>query len=138
MKRPVTIPSQNGREHDGEQIAFLNSILESSTEYSIVALDLEGTITAWNEGAHRLYGYEPGEVLGKANVSLLHDPEAVNTGPARAIFDDARENGMWSGELRRIRKNGSPFTAYVTLTIRSDAHGKPIGFTMISRDLTPA
>ena len=33
-----------------EQAAFLSSILESSTEYSIVAKDLRGTITAWNEG----------------------------------------------------------------------------------------
>jgi hypothetical protein len=37
-----------------ERTAFLNSILESSTEYSIVAKDLDGTIRAWNEGARRL------------------------------------------------------------------------------------
>jgi len=37
-----------------EQVAFLKTILESSTEYSIVAKDLNGNILAWNEGAHRL------------------------------------------------------------------------------------
>jgi PAS domain S-box-containing protein len=53
-----------------EQAAFLNSILESSTEYSIVAKDLDGTILAWNEGARRIYGYEAGDVVGKA-LSLI-------------------------------------------------------------------
>ena len=37
--------------------AFLDSILESSTEYSIIALDLDGRIIAWNQGARWIYGY---------------------------------------------------------------------------------
>ena len=41
-----------------EQAAFLTTILESSTEYSIIAKDLDGLILAWNEGARRVYGYE--------------------------------------------------------------------------------
>jgi PAS domain S-box-containing protein len=44
--------------HIAEQAAFLKSILESSTEYSIIAKDLNGTILAWNEGARRIYGHE--------------------------------------------------------------------------------
>ena len=52
-----------------ERAAFLNSILESSTEYSIVAKDLDGTIRAWNEGARRLYGYDPFDVVGKESAS---------------------------------------------------------------------
>ena len=41
-----------------KQVAFLNTIIESSREYSIIAKDLAGTILAWNEGARRIYGYE--------------------------------------------------------------------------------
>ena len=44
---------------------FIGNILESSTEYSIIGMDLEGKILLWNEGARRLYGYEPEEVIGK-------------------------------------------------------------------------
>src|SRR5216683_627543 len=36
-----------------EATAFLNNVLESSTEYSIIAKDLDGNILAWNEGAKR-------------------------------------------------------------------------------------
>ena len=119
-----------------EQVAFLNSILESSTEYSIVAKDLAGTILAWNDGARRIYGYEPSDVVGKASAFILHDPKDVASGRAQAILDEARTAGKWSGELQRVRKDGTCFTAFVTITLRSDSNGSPIGFTMISRDLT--
>jgi len=49
-----------------EALDFIANILESSTEYSIIGEDLDGKILLWNEGARRLYGYEPGEV-GKSN-----------------------------------------------------------------------
>src|ERR1700722_17566790 len=51
---------------------FITSILEASTEYSIIVKDLTGKILLWNEGARRLYGYEPDEVIGKMNSSNLH------------------------------------------------------------------
>jgi PAS domain S-box-containing protein len=118
-----------------EQVAFLKTILESSTEYSIVAKDLSGTILAWNEGARRIYGYESDDAIGKS-AFMLHHPEDVASGRAQAILDEARQAGKWSGELRRVRKNGSVFTALVTITLRHAPDGSPIGFTMISHDLT--
>ncbi|HTD46104.1 MAG TPA: PAS domain S-box protein, partial [bacterium] len=119
-----------------QQVTFLNSILESSSEYSIVAMDLAGTILAWNAGARRIYGYESADVVGKATSTLLHHPDDVKSGRAKAIFDEALRIGKWEGELRRVRKNGAQFTAHVTLTLRRDVQGGPIGFTMISRDVT--
>ena len=119
-----------------QQVAFLKSVLESATEYSIVAEDLNGVILAWNEGARRVYGYEPGEVIGKANSFILHSPEDVESGHAQTILDEVREQGKWEGQLVRVRRDGSRFTAHVTITLRRDSAGQPIGFTMISRDLT--
>src|SRR5437588_1034044 len=118
-----------------EQVAFLNSILESSTEYSIIVTDLAGTILAWNEGARRIYGYEAAEVVGKATLALLHHPDDVRSGQAKVVLDEALLTGTWEGKLRRVRKNGEEFTARVTKTLRRDPQGHPIGFTLISRDI---
>ncbi len=134
-----TRPAERSRLQEmglAEQAAFLTSILESSTEYSIVAKDLDGLILAWNEGARRIYGYEAGDVVGRASAVILHHPDDVRSGRAQAILDEARATGKWEGELRRVRKNRSEFTAHVTITLRRDPQGQPIGFTMISRDLT--
>src|SRR4051795_1298320 len=84
-----------------QAVEFVSNILESSTEYSIIGKDLEGKILLWNEGARRLYGYEPSEVVGKANSSILHAPEDVASGKPRELLDAALSDGKWEGTLRR-------------------------------------
>ena len=119
-----------------EAVDFIANILESSTEYSIIGKDLEGKILLWNEGARRLYGYEPEEVVGRANSSILHAPEDVATGKPRELLDAALKDGKWEGTIHRRRKNGEQFTARVVITPRKDSSGKPIGFLLISKDIS--
>jgi PAS domain S-box-containing protein len=119
-----------------EAVDFIANILESSTEYSIIGKDLEGKILLWNEGARRLYGYEPEEVVGRQNSSILHVPEDVESGKDREIMEVALRDGKWEGTLNRLRKNGDRFTARVVITPRRDAHGRAIGFLLISKDIS--
>lgn len=119
-----------------QALDFVASLLQSSTEYSIIGKDLTGRILLWNEGARRLYGYEPDEVVGRANSSILHTPEDVQLGKAREIMEAALRDGRWEGTLDRVRKNGDRFTARVVITPRRDAAGSPIGFLLISKDIS--
>jgi PAS domain S-box-containing protein len=119
-----------------EAVDFITNILESSTEYSIIAKDLDGTILLWNLGAQRLYGYAPEEVIGKARSDILHTREDVEAGKPRQIMDVALLEGKWEGTIRRLRKNGEVFTARVVITPRRAQSGKPIGFLLISKDIT--
>ena len=119
-----------------QAVDFITNILESSTEYSVIAKDLDGKILLWNEGARRLYGYEPDEIVGKANSSILHAPEDVAAGVPTQIMRTALEEGKWEGTLSRKRKNGDEFVARVVITPRRDTLGKPIGFLLISKDIS--
>lgn len=119
-----------------EAVDFITNILESSTEYSVIGKDLDGKILLWNEGARRLYGYEPNEVVGKANSSILHTPEDVSSGVPQQIMRAALDQHKWEGTLARRRKNGEQFAARVVITPRRDASGKPIGFLLMSKDIT--
>jgi len=115
---------------------FLNSILAGSTEYSIIAEDLSGNILAFNKGASLIYGYTPEEVIGKANVRILHLEEDVKSGTVDHILDTARTTGRYEGEVMRRRKTGEVFPVQVTFTLRRNEHGQPIGFVVISKDIT--
>jgi PAS domain S-box-containing protein len=119
-----------------EAVDFITNILQASTEYSIIGKGLDGTILLWNEGARRLYGYEPDEVVGRANSSILHINEDVESGLAKRITASALEDGKWEGTLKRRRKNGEHFTARVVITPRRDTLGRAVGFLLISKDIS--
>ena len=122
---------------DAQQaVDFITNILESSTEYSVIGKDLDGKILLWNEGARRLYGYDPEEVVGKANSSILHTEEDVAAGKPREILEAALHNGKWEGTITRRRKNGELFTARVVITPRRDSVGRAIGYLLISKDIS--
>jgi PAS domain S-box-containing protein len=120
---------------ESEALEFLGSVLRSSTEYSMVSTDLDGTIVVWNEGARRLYGYEPSEIVGLSK-SVLHIEEDVASGLPRRMMDAARDHGSWTGSVERKRKDGSTFTARVGLTARRAADGRIAGFLLMSSDVT--
>jgi PAS domain S-box-containing protein len=117
-------------------VDFITSILQASTEYSIIGKGLDGTILLWNEGAKRLYGYEPEEVVGKANSAILHAEEDVREGLPQKILDSALTEGKWEGTIRRRRKDGRHFTARVVITPRRDPNGKAVGYLLISKDIS--
>ena len=115
---------------------FITNILESSTEYSVIAKDLTGTILLWNEGARRLYGYEPQEVIGKMNSAILHTAADAAAGLPAKIMAEALEKGKFEGTVSRRRKNGEEFTARLVITPRRDTMGRNIGFLLISKDIS--
>src|SRR5438094_853201 len=119
-----------------QALEFIGNILESSTEYSVIGKDLEGKILLWNEGARRLYGYEPEEVIGKANSSILHTAADTRAGLPVQMMRIALEKHKWEGTIARRRKNGDQFTARVVITPRYDSSGQPIGFLLISKDIS--
>jgi PAS domain S-box-containing protein len=119
-----------------QALEFIGNILESSTEYSVIGKDLDGKILLWNEGARRLYGYEPEEVVGRANSDILHAPADVKAGKPREILAASLRDGKWEGTITRRRKNGDHFTARVVITPRRDTSGVPVGYLLISKDIS--
>src|SRR5580765_2947030 len=119
-----------------QAIDFIVNVLESSTEYSVIGKDLNGKILLWNEGARRMYGFEAEEVVGKLNSGVLHTPEDVAAGKPREIMDLALREGKWEGVVGQIRKDGRRISARVVITPRHDSTGKPVGFLIISKDVS--
>jgi PAS domain S-box-containing protein len=129
------------RSHDdtfqaaAEAADILGSVLEASTEHSLVATDTEGVILLWNEGARRLYGHSPEEIVGRS-WTLLHAEHDIRAGLPQTIADSAVRDGKWEGTVERVRKDGSCFTARVVVTPRRYGDGEQVGFLLISSDIT--
>jgi PAS domain S-box-containing protein len=114
---------------------FLDNILQSSTRYSIIGKDLNRAVLSWNRGARLNYGYEEEEIIGK-DTSILHAPEDILSGAVEKLLSTALEKGLAEGEFQRVRKDGSRFVANVVVTRRNDSSGRPIGYLLMSTDIT--
>jgi PAS domain S-box-containing protein len=119
-----------------DALEFLVSIVQSSTDYSLIGQGLDGRILLWNEGARRRYGYTAAELLGKASSDILYTPEDIAAGRPREIMHAALRHGKWEGILARVRKNGQRFLARAVVTPRFDAAGQHVGYLLISKDVT--
>jgi PAS domain S-box-containing protein len=97
-------------------------------------LDPDGYIKTWNAGGERIKGYARQEVVG-THFSRFYTPEDIaNDAPQRGL-DTAREEGRFSAEGWRLRKDGTRFFASVVLDpIWSD--GELIGYAKVTRDIT--
>ncbi len=118
-----------------ETKTFLDNILDSSTKYSIIGIDLDHRVLSWNEGARRNYGYAADEIIGR-DSSILHAPDDTESGAVAHLLDTAHTEGLAEGEFQRVRKDGSRFWATVVVTRRNDASGNPIGYLLISTDIS--
>ena len=110
---------------------FINQV----SDYAMFLLDTEGRVQSWNEGARRIKGYQPAEIIGQ-HFSLFYTPEDRVRGRPQHVLESARRGGRYEDEGWRVRKDGSKFWASVVITRLSDEQGQDIGFAKITRDLS--
>jgi PAS domain S-box-containing protein len=127
---------KESREKHRDLSRFLNSILDSATEYAIIALDFYGRIMEFNKGAEKLFGWKKEEVINKENIVLTILPEDKKSGVQEWMSKRTRTEGMCELEMNRVRKNGQRFPALTTVTAIMDPSGKSSGFVEIIRDIT--
>lgn len=109
-------------------------LIEAVQDYAIFMLDTEGGVTSWNQGAQRIKGYKPEEIIGQ-HFSKFYTQEDVASGKPQWLLGIAAREGRAEDEGWRVRKNGEKFWARVTLTAVRDENGELIGFGKVTRDL---
>lgn len=110
-------------------------LVQSVTDYAIYMLDVNGNISSWNQGAQRIKGYLPDEVIGKHFSTFYTEEDRKRGEPERALQTAIRE-GRFEREGLRVRKDGSVFNAHVIIDPIRDAKGEVVGFAKVTRDIT--
>ena len=98
----------------------------------VVSMDLAGTITGWNTGAERLFGYTAAEAVGRHVLFLYADEDEEDTS-----FEDVfLGHGGREMEVRRRKKNGEVFWARLELSLLRNDDDKPTGMIGFLSDIT--
>jgi PAS domain S-box-containing protein len=121
----------------GDQVIsaeLYEQLVNSIVDYAVFMLDREGRVTTWNPGAERTKGYKAHEIIGQ-HFSRFYTPEDLKAGIPKKALKQAREEGRFTAEGWRVRKDGSRFWAMVVIDPIIE-NGEVIGFAKVTRDLT--
>ncbi|NUQ21020.1 MAG: PAS domain S-box protein [Gemmatimonadaceae bacterium] len=105
----------------------------SSSDDAIVGKRLDGTIVSWNEGAARLFGYRPEEIIGR-NVLTLIPPER-HAEEREIVARLSRGERVEHFETIRVRKDGTRVEVSLAVSPIRDASGAIVGAAKIARDI---
>ncbi|TAK39088.1 MAG: PAS domain-containing sensor histidine kinase [Lysobacteraceae bacterium] len=110
-------------------------LVDSVPDYAIFLLDAGGHVRTWTQGAQRIKGYRPEEVIGR-HFSLFYPQEALDRDWPAHELEVAEREGRYEEEGWRKRKDGTLFWANVIITAIRDEDGTLRGFSKATRDLT--
>ena len=140
------------RDHDGrvirmvgmiyditdQKVAFdsksrLAAIVESSSD-AMITKAIDGTISTWNPGAERMYGYSAEEIIGQPITVLIppdkHDEED------EIVLKLERGERIEQFETIRIRKSGRRILVSLTISPIKDEQGQVVAAATTARDIT--
>jgi PAS domain S-box-containing protein len=101
---------------------------------SVIATDLDGYITFWNQGAEAMFGHGAEECMGK-HISLIY-PDAHYPSMRRKVIEQLREKGVYEIETWRRRKSGETIYVHLVLSLLKDRDGQVTGLVGNSMDIT--
>ena len=108
---------------------FHRALLENMREGVSLATE-DGVIVYTNPAEDHMFGYEPGELVGR-HVSVQNAYPLVSQ-----VMADLKANGFWRGEWHNRRKDGTAFLTTSRIT-SIDVDGDP-HWLCVQEDITEA
>jgi two-component system, chemotaxis family, CheB/CheR fusion protein len=129
----LTLTDISALDRARSHVAELSAIVESS-EDAIIGNSLIGTITTWNRGAERLYGYTPEEAIGR-NIRML--ALGAREDELDRLLESVRR-GETVEHIQWLSRHRSGHTVQVSTTLSPvhDRRGTIIGVSAIGRDIS--
>ena len=110
-------------------------IVESAIDYAIIAADLDGVVTTWNDAAEAVLGWSERQIVGRP-IATIFTPEDVEDGIPEREMRISLSMGKASDERWHLKADGSRFFASGEMMPLLGDDEKPAGVLKILRDRT--
>ncbi len=103
------------------------------THDAIFVRDDADTITYWNHGAEKLYGWPRDEAVGRKAAALL---QTAFPSPVSEIKAKLHRTGRWEGELVHTTGKGDRLVIMSRWSLQRDERGRPLATMETNSDIT--
>lgn len=115
----ILILTQNVTERkQADEEQRLHAVMMDNVAEGVYLVGLDDLLIKWtNEKFARMFGYDPGEMVGK-HVDIINAPTERTPIETRiSIVDILKETGEWHGEVRNIKRDGTHFWCYANVSL---------------------
>ena len=124
----VTEAKRQTAEYEGKVSAI-------SRSQAMIEFNLDGTIITANENFTSTTGYELDEIVGEHHA-MFCEPDYAKSPEYKAFWQRLNKGEFFSGEFKRVRKDGSDLWLQATYNPILDADGKPARIVKFASDVT--
>jgi PAS domain S-box-containing protein len=118
-----------------DELRFQSAIAEHLAEAVVLIKAADGEIVYLNPTAADMFGYTRDELVGAAIAQLNVPTDQAPAALAAELFDGLERDGVWSGEIEHVRKDGSRFWCSVSVSpFEHPEHGTV--WTSVHTDVT--
>ncbi|QJR36553.1 PAS domain-containing hybrid sensor histidine kinase/response regulator [Gemmatimonas groenlandica] len=111
----------------------LASIVASSDD-AIIGKTLNSTVTSWNRGAQKIFGYTAEEMVGHSILRII--PTDRLDEEEHIIGSVSRGESVEHFETQRLTKDGRQIDVSITASPILDATGTVLGVSKVARDIS--
>ncbi|MFC1706222.1 PAS domain S-box protein [Planctomycetota bacterium] len=116
-----------------ERVRYLSSVVEQIPD-GVVCTDTDFKITYVNRAAEQLFGWGSDELRGQTPDILNAEQQAAEI--QQVIYETVSAGGVFEGEARNQRRDGTTFVCQFTVSPIFDGHGDILGYVGNQRDVT--
>ncbi|MDD5435605.1 MAG: PAS domain S-box protein, partial [Nitrospira sp.] len=120
-----------------EQLRLDHQIMANINDGVCLIQASDGVIIFATRQFENMFGYKPGELIGK-HVSVINAPtEKEPRVTAEEITDELNKHGIWRGEVLNIKKDGTTFWCDASVSsFTSERTGTGTVWVSVHRDIT--
>jgi PAS domain S-box-containing protein len=132
-----------------QAVSSLQTAILNAANYAIIATSVDGIVTSFNSAAERWFGYDAAEVIGQPAPAAWHDQAEVRARAAALSVElerkvspgfetfvaKARLGHRDENEWTAIRRDGSRFPVWLSVTAVLDVAGHAVGYVSVIADI---
>ena len=115
-----------------EQLAAQLASIVNSTDDGIISISLDGTVTTWNLGAERQFGWTAADAIGRHINFLVPRYKTVEFA---GILERQSLERVQQYETVRCKKDNTFMDVSITMSPIRDCNGRISGYSKIVRDI---